>query len=1123
MRVVCTSPNALVWARAGAELRAYAIALTLVLVAAGNSSARAEPPRPLAGSGYLLRACGTEDGLPENSATAIVQTQDGYLWFGTFSGLVRFNGDRFMVCNPANTPQLRSAGIVNLHADRRDRLWVSTAAGLVVKDGTQWRPLGTNEGWAGDHVRSFAERLNGDLLITTFDGHVLTFENGRLTELPPPPGEPGRGYLGAADEHGQWWLVQNTFVGRWDGGQWVRAHVPSSFVGRSAVACASARGGGVLVLLGKELLRFRGDREASRVSLPQLKGGIWSMTEDSRTNLWICSYDSGLFQVTPSGELRHWTTTNGLGTLSTRVVIEDREENLWIGSSGDGLRRLSRQRFFAPDTGLPGSRARSVALARNGGVWIAVYDAGLFRTDEKGTARISVPGPNNESIYGLSVLEDRAGRLWYGDLDHCWLRRGQDRFERVPLKATAGVNISALFEDSKGRVWIATRQGAVVYDGSIFRPVGPEAGLPPGEIACFGEDNAGVLWVAGSEGVFRQEQDQFTAVRRADNQLLQGVLCFKADADGTLWMGTRAAGLIRWRNGKMDRIGVEHGLPDREVRGFIEDEQGYFWMPSNRGIIRASRNQLHAVADGAVGQLAVQLLDQNDGLPSAECSTAQPNCVRDAAGKLWFATQKGVAVIDPAGFRLNSQPPAVQVEQLTFRVPATKPKAKETRPTNALADSEVCLRPPFSDPLRLPPGTHGLDIESAALSFSAPEKVRFQYQLEGNDREWQNARNYRVVRFHQLPPGEYVFHVRAANNDGVWNQTGASLAFSVLPFFWQTWWFRLGTGLLLAGFGGALMWSWSRQKIARAVERERLAHETQQLRQELAHASRVSTMGQLASGLAHELGQPLGAILRNAEAAEMIMQQEPPDLVEIRAILTDIREDEQRAAGVIDRMRALLKRRNVERTQLFMGDVLQEVAGLARPDAFQRKVQLTLEVSPGLPRVYGDRVQLQQVLLNLFLNGMDAMSQQPPENRRLIVQARKAESQVVEVSVRDSGPGIPAQNLPRIFEPFFSTKPHGMGMGLAVSKTIIEAHQGRIWAENRPEGGACFCFTLPVARGEGRGAKGANENEHRTSNIQYPTSNGGQVGKWKSGKRKKGKGDDGEPVSRVKGQGASDG
>jgi PAS domain S-box-containing protein len=238
--------------------------------------------------------------------------------------------------------------------------------------------------------------------------------------------------------------------------------------------------------------------------------------------------------------------------------------------------------------------------------------------------------------------------------------------------------------------------------------------------------------------------------------------------------------------------------------------------------------------------------------------------------------------------------------------------------------------------------------------------------------------------------------------------------------------------------------------------------EVQRQRGELAHVSRVSTMGQLASALSHELNQPLGAILRNAEAAELFLQSDPPDLEEVRAILADIRKDDQRAGQVIDHMRTLLKRRGLERARLNMAELVDEVVPLVHPDAVSRKVRLNIEVPRNLPPVCGDRVHLQQVLLNLILNGMDAMGELPAEARRLIVRARQADAGTVEVAVADSGHGVPAEKLARLFEPFFTTKPKGMGLGLSISSTIIQAHGGRIWAENGPIG-ATFFFTVPVS------------------------------------------------------------
>ena len=246
--------------------------------------------------------------------------------------------------------------------------------------------------------------------------------------------------------------------------------------------------------------------------------------------------------------------------------------------------------------------------------------------------------------------------------------------------------------------------------------------------------------------------------------------------------------------------------------------------------------------------------------------------------------------------------------------------------------------------------------------------------------------------------------------------------------------------------------------------RKAAEQETQSLRRDIAHVGRVSMMGQLASALAHEINQPLGAILRNAEAAELFMQDQSPDLDEVRAILTDIRKDDQRAGDVIDRMRGLLKRQDLDKRPVDVNELVGEVAALVRSDAAARHIKLELAVADNLPPVFGDPVHLQQVLLNLIVNAMDALDEAQPGDRRVTVTAALNGPKTVEIAVSDSGPGVPAEKLTHIFDPFFTTKPKGMGMGLPISRTIIEAHNGRLWAENRDQGGASFRFTLPIAQ-----------------------------------------------------------
>jgi len=257
------------------------------------------------------------------------------------------------------------------------------------------------------------------------------------------------------------------------------------------------------------------------------------------------------------------------------------------------------------------------------------------------------------------------------------------------------------------------------------------------------------------------------------------------------------------------------------------------------------------------------------------------------------------------------------------------------------------------------------------------------------------------------------------------------------------------------------------RSVAHDISRQKKAEdETQNLQRELAHAGRVSMMGQLASSLAHEINQPLGAILRNAEAAELFMQDKSPDLDEVRAILADIRKDDQRAGNVIDRMRGMLKRRSLDKRPVDVGELVREVAALVRSDAAARHITLELTVAEHLPAVLGDPVHLQQVLLNLIVNGMDALNGATRGDRRVWVTAALDGPKIVEIAVRDSGPGIPADQLTHIFDPFFTTKPEGMGMGLPISRSIIEAHNGRLWAENRTGEGASFRFTLPIAEQE---------------------------------------------------------
>ena len=323
-----------------------------------------------------------------------------------------------------------------------------------------------------------------------------------------------------------------------------------------------------------------------------------------------------------------------------------------------------------------------------------------------------------------------------------------------------------------------------------------------------------------------------------------------------------------------------------------------------------------------------------------------------------------------------------------------------------------------------------------------PETVPIEVQTTGTPMfDWRELRRWKIPES-RLPAGSVVLF----RPETLWEQHRATILI------------LLAILMVQASTIGALL---AQRKLRRQAQLE-----IDRQRTELAHVTRVATMGQLASALAHEINQPLGAILRNAEAAELFLKKENPDLEEIRAILADIRADDQRAGSVIEGMRALLKHGRHEANPIDLGNLIEETVALVWADALTRQMNLTMQVSASLPVVVGDRVQLQQVLLNLILNGMDAMTGGNPAERRLTVHAARDQNGDVEIAVSDAGGGIPPEKMPKLFEPFFTTKPDGLGMGLAISKTIIAAHGGKIWAENHANRGATFKFTLPVDRCE---------------------------------------------------------
>jgi signal transduction histidine kinase len=403
-------------------------------------------------------------------------------------------------------------------------------------------------------------------------------------------------------------------------------------------------------------------------------------------------------------------------------------------------------------------------------------------------------------------------------------------------------------------------------------------------------------------------------------------------------------------------------------------------------------------------------------------------------------------VIDPHHLSVNQLPPPVHIEQVTAN--------RKTYWQNFSGDAS-------SSHQRLPPLVRDLTIDYTALSFVAPEKVRFRYKLEGQDPDWKEVINDREAQYSNLPPGHYKFRVTACNNNGVWNEAGTFLDFSIAPAYYQTTWFRVSC---VAAFLALLLGIFRlrvRSIEQRYRERKEAEEALRQAREDLTHANRMSSMGELTASLAHEVNQPIAAAVADANTCVRWLTRAEPDLDEAREAASRVVKDATRAAEIIKRVRLLFKKGGPERELVDVNEIIREMIVLLRSEAALYSIWVRTELAPNLPQVRGDRVQLQQVLMNLMMNSIDAMKG-ASGTRELTIKSHRGENDQLVISVSDTGVGLPPQQADQIFNAFFTTKPEGTGMGLRISRSIVESHGGRLWAAENSSRGASFHVSLPA-------------------------------------------------------------
>jgi PAS domain S-box-containing protein len=954
-------------------------------------------------------------------------------------------------------------------------------------------------------VISMAETADGKVWLGTLGDGLFFLAGGQVTNV--RAGLPDRKINSLLPIGEELWVGTDTGLYHGNDKGFRLLELPSFLGNVQVLSILRDRDSNIWVGTTRGLLRING-KSISFSEENELRGdgGITSLFEDREGNLWIGGA-RGLGRIRDSAFVTYSSLSDRHFKHNGPVYV-DPKDRTWLAPTEGGLYVLQNGRI-QPVPSIPPNEVVYSIIGRADEVWVGRQRGGLtlLRLGNDAMASQSYTEANGlaqNSVY--AVYESRDRSVWAGTLNGGVSKFKDGHFTTYTTASGLASNtVSSILETRDGAMWFATPTGLSSFSNGQWRTYTTAEGLPSPEVNCLFEDSSGTLWSGTSAGLASFASSHFQVPYESPDILREPILGMADDKSGRFWIATSHHVLRVPRDKLLSGVvkavdvreydeadGLESTDGVKRNRSVAADSAGRIWFSLSRGLSVVNPSQIN---DNSV-----------PALPHIEAITADNNPANlDASGRIPPSPRRitfeytGLSLAAPERIRFRymlegfdrswSEPVAAREAVYTnlgpgsyrFRLVASNSEGLWNGPETAIA---LNVAPAYYQ-------TYWFRLSCIAVIVAllwAGYQMRV-HQLQEQEKKFRDAvETMPALAFVADPKGNLTFL-----NRGWLEYTGLSLEQAAgsgwekaihlddLKRVTERWRTSQTTGQpleyearLRRGSDGVCRWFQTRAVPVRDKRGKILKwcgastdiedrKRAEQLQADLTHASRVSTMGEMLASISHELAQPITATTNNAKASLRWLQRDPPDLMQVRKGTERIIEAGIFATEVIDRLRSLYKKSSPKQELVAINDVIGEMVQLLRSEAHEYGVSIRTLLAAHLPKITVDRVQLQQVLMNLMLNGIEAMKN---TGGVLTIKTERGEGSQVLISVSDTGVGLPPEGADEIFNAFFTTKPQGSGMGLSISKSIIEMHGGRIWANGDPGRGATFHFTLPAAPAE---------------------------------------------------------